>query len=137
MFYEHSFSIFLYSPNCLSLDILMISFRLFPYELVFLLFVFVNVSLIGYELLLTQPYELLRMLAFYGHLLSLPNYGYVEETHLMHLSALNSIFSKAYQIYYDRLLEHELLLKDPLQQARGFQITFIQKFSLPKSGLLL
>ena len=76
------------------------------------------------------------MRAFFGHLLALPKYGYAEEIHLMHLSALNLIFSKAYQIYYDQLLEHELLLKDPLQQAHGFRIIVILKFSLPKSGLL-
>ena len=98
--------------------------------------VFVNASLIGYELLSAQPYEPLGMNAFYGHLLSLPMYGYDEEMYLMHLSALNLIFSKAYQIYSDQLLEHVFLLKDPLQQAHDFQIKVIQKFSLPKSGLL-
>ena len=136
MFYEHSSSTFSCSPNCLSLDILLISFRLFPYELVFLLSVIVNVSLIGYVLLSAQPYEPLRINAFYGLLLALPMNEYDEGMNLMHLSALNSIFSKAYQIYYDQLLGHELLLKDPLQQAHGFQITFILIFNLPKSSLL-
>ena len=114
----------------------MISFRLFLYELAFLLSVFVNASLIRYELLEAQPYEFLMKHVFYDRLHVLPKNGYDEEKHLMHLSALNLIFSKAYQIYCDRLLEHELLLRDPLQLARGFRIIVIQKFHLPKSGLL-